>query len=394
MNLDVITSSYREAELRKVLLSARLDEKLLLAAERFSSGLKFVLVLALMGISLGVVALFVRDAVNLVVHRDAHGVLTALGSLLVIWVMVELMENEIRQLRGGRFKITIFLGVALVAFIREILISSLQHGTEPQVGYYLLGAILTIGVVYWLITRAEASAGRTASSRGRACRAPPRPPRGRAARPAGARGARRGPPADGRRGAAATASTTWSGCSRWRCGWGPRAARTLRVLALAALLHDVGRGEEDRSGGAICHAAAGAALAREILRRHGAAPRSRRVADCVRRHRSGARRAPRAARRSCSTTRTSSTRSARSGSAGRSCSPARSAPGCTTPPAAARRAKSLRARGHRAPRVAGSSCATSRGGMLTPAGRRLAAERSAFVAAFFARLDAEVAGAR
>lgn len=159
MNLDVLTSSYREAELRKVLLSARLDEKLLVAAERFSSGLKFVLVLALMGISLGVVALFVRDAVNLVVHRDVHGVLTALGSLLVIWVMVELMENEIRQLRGGRFKITIFLGVALVAFIREILISSLQHGSAPQVGWFLLGAILTIGVVYWLITRAEAQRG-------------------------------------------------------------------------------------------------------------------------------------------------------------------------------------------------------------------------------------------
>jgi uncharacterized membrane protein (DUF373 family) len=159
MNLDVITSSYREAELRKVLLSARLDEKLLLAAERFSSGLKFVLVLALMGISLGVVALFLRDAANLVMHRDVHGVLTALGSLLVIWVMVELMENEIRQLRGGRFKITIFLGVALVAFIREILISSLQHGSAPQVGYFLLGAILTVGIVYWLIARAESLRG-------------------------------------------------------------------------------------------------------------------------------------------------------------------------------------------------------------------------------------------
>lgn len=159
MNLDVITSSYREAELRKVLLSARLDEHLLVVAERFSSGLKFVLVLSLMGISLGVVAMFVRDALSLFQHRDVHSVLTALGSLLVIWVMVELMENEIRQLRGGRFKITIFLGVALVAFIREILITSLQHGANPQVGWFLLGAILTIGVVYWLITRAETHRG-------------------------------------------------------------------------------------------------------------------------------------------------------------------------------------------------------------------------------------------
>ena len=134
MNLDVITGSYREAELRKVLLSARPRREAAAARRALLPGLKFVLVLALMGISLGVVALFVRDAVNLVVHRDVHGVLTALGSLLVIWVMVELMENEIRQLRGGRFKITIFLGVALVAFIREMLISSLQHGNKPEVG--------------------------------------------------------------------------------------------------------------------------------------------------------------------------------------------------------------------------------------------------------------------
>jgi len=35
----------------------------------------------------------------------------------------------------------------------------LQHGTEPAVGYFLLGAILTIGVVYWLITRAEVQRG-------------------------------------------------------------------------------------------------------------------------------------------------------------------------------------------------------------------------------------------
>ena len=59
-----------------------------------------------------------------------------------------------------------------------------------------------------------------------------------------------------------------------------------RVLALAALLHDVGRAQEDGSAGATCHAAAGAAMAREILLRHGADARcARRVADCVRRHR-------------------------------------------------------------------------------------------------------------
>ena len=55
---------------------------------------------------------------------------------------------------------------------------------------------------------------------------------------------------------------------------GAESGADARVLALAALLHDVGRAEEDRSAGATCHAAAGARLAREILRRHGADARS------------------------------------------------------------------------------------------------------------------------
>ncbi len=159
INLDIMTSSYREAELRKVFLSHRFDEALLRFSERFSFALKLVLVLALMGISLAVVGLFVGDVISLFRKRTAAGVLGALGSLLVIWVMVELMENEIRQLRGGKFKIQIFLGVAMVAFIREMLITSLQHGSAEK-QYFILAAILSLGIVHWLISRAEPSSGR------------------------------------------------------------------------------------------------------------------------------------------------------------------------------------------------------------------------------------------
>jgi uncharacterized membrane protein (DUF373 family) len=159
MNLDVITSSYREAELRKVFLTYRLDEFLLGFAERFSFALKITLVAALMGISIAVVGLFVSDVVHLVHDRTAHGVLGALGSLLIIWVMVELMENEIRQLRGGNFKIQVFLGVALVALIRELLISSLEH-SSGEAHISILAGILSLGAVYWLISRAESPPGR------------------------------------------------------------------------------------------------------------------------------------------------------------------------------------------------------------------------------------------
>lgn len=43
----------------------------------------------------------------------------------------------------------------------------------------------------------------------------------------------------------------------------------LDVLRFAAVLHDVGRGFEDESKGRICHAKKGAAIAREVLLKHG-----------------------------------------------------------------------------------------------------------------------------
>jgi len=58
------------------------------------------------------------------------------------------------------------------------------------------------------------------------------------------------------------------------------------VLELAALLHDIGRDEEDRSHGRICHGRSGAALARGILARHGCDPATiRAVVHCIRTHR-------------------------------------------------------------------------------------------------------------
>jgi len=42
----------------------------------------------------------------------------------------------------------------------------------------------------------------------------------------------------------------------------------LEVLKLAALLHDIGREEEDRSNGKVCHSQTGADLARKILEKY------------------------------------------------------------------------------------------------------------------------------
>jgi len=58
------------------------------------------------------------------------------------------------------------------------------------------------------------------------------------------------------------------------------------VLKLAALLHDIGREEEDRTNGRVCHGRSGAALAKKLLERHGLGRDAiRAVVHCIRTHR-------------------------------------------------------------------------------------------------------------
>jgi uncharacterized protein len=58
------------------------------------------------------------------------------------------------------------------------------------------------------------------------------------------------------------------------------------VLKLAALLHDIGREEEDRSNGKVCHGEKGAELATGILKKHGIEKKViERVVHCIETHR-------------------------------------------------------------------------------------------------------------
>jgi uncharacterized protein len=67
---------------------------------------------------------------------------------------------------------------------------------------------------------------------------------------------------------------------------GEESGADLEVLTLSALLHDIGRSEENRTSGAACHARVGAGRAVETLQKYGAAPALiRKVRDCVRQHR-------------------------------------------------------------------------------------------------------------
>jgi uncharacterized membrane protein (DUF373 family) len=154
INLDIITSSYIEEELRTYSPAYRVSSALITFSERFAKTMNLVLVLSLIGLTLGVIVLFVSDVYNFLRGDMGTGIITALGSLLVLWVMIELMNTEIDHLKGGKVRISVFIGVALVAFIRETLIATLKKEDITSI-QYLIALILILGIVYWLINKTE-----------------------------------------------------------------------------------------------------------------------------------------------------------------------------------------------------------------------------------------------
>jgi uncharacterized membrane protein (DUF373 family) len=154
ISLDVITTAYIEEELRIYSPAYKVKSSLIAFSERFSQSMNLVLVLALIGLTLGVVGLFVIDVGHLLAGDLERGIISALGSMLILWLLIELMNTEISHLKGGKFHISVFIGVALVTMIRETMIATLKHD-RPESIYYLIAAILVIGLVYWLVVRTE-----------------------------------------------------------------------------------------------------------------------------------------------------------------------------------------------------------------------------------------------
>jgi len=154
LNLDIIARTYHEEEMRRVFLSYRLDNALIRFANRFTFGLNMLLLVGLIGLSLGVVAVLALDISMIFTGSPEKGLVSALGSLLILWLMIELLEAEVDRLQGGHFQLSLFVGVALVAFIRKVLVASLAH--EPlQVELLYLAGILILGAIYWLVSRTE-----------------------------------------------------------------------------------------------------------------------------------------------------------------------------------------------------------------------------------------------
>ena len=152
MNLDSLTSSYREEELSKYLSLSKIEKSILTGLKKFNSYVNFFLAGALGVVAFFAVGLFLYD-IYILFATDIgieKGILTVLGSLLVLWAAIELIHEEINHLQGKGFAIGAFIMLAMAALIRKILIYSLSSEKVEDLLY--IGAVIVgLAVAYWLV---------------------------------------------------------------------------------------------------------------------------------------------------------------------------------------------------------------------------------------------------
>jgi uncharacterized membrane protein (DUF373 family) len=152
MNLDVLTSSYREEELSKFLSLSKIEKNILTGLKKFNSYINYFLAAALALVAFFAIGLFCYD-IYLLFFTDMKiekGILTVLGSLLVLWASIELIHEEIHHLQGKGFAIGAFIMLAMAALIRKVLIYSLSAEKGEEL---LIIAVVIVGlaVSYWLV---------------------------------------------------------------------------------------------------------------------------------------------------------------------------------------------------------------------------------------------------
>ncbi len=152
MNLDVLTSSYREEELSKFLSLSKIEKSILTSLKKFNSYINYFLAGALALVAFFAVVLFGYDIYLLLFSGIGieKGILTVLGSLLVLWAAIELIHEEINHLQGKGFAIGAFIMLAMAALIRKVLIYSLsaEKGKELLI---IAAVIVGLAIAYWLV---------------------------------------------------------------------------------------------------------------------------------------------------------------------------------------------------------------------------------------------------
>lgn len=152
----------------------RYESALIGILKRFDRLLHLLLATALVVGSVMVVWEFlVNIALTLDRQHIASGFLNSLGTLFLVWTLSSLVSAEIRYLQNGMVRVRIFIEVAMITLLRQLIVSPLQAATSAQPApdmqnywHYglLLGALLISGIVHSLVGDASFSAAAGESS--------------------------------------------------------------------------------------------------------------------------------------------------------------------------------------------------------------------------------------
>lgn len=121
---------------------------------RYTSSLAHVVIsIAVVVATLLIMAFFFYEIyVAIRTQSLIKGFLHALGILLLLWTMVELTNTEIRFLQGAVVDVAVFIEVALVVVVREIIMLPVEEAAPNwiEVGMWT-GAAALLGLAYFLV---------------------------------------------------------------------------------------------------------------------------------------------------------------------------------------------------------------------------------------------------
>ncbi|MGA1862478.1 phosphate-starvation-inducible PsiE family protein [Deferribacter thermophilus] len=155
MNAAIMSMAYHNEQIKKFTSIFSFKDMVISFSERFMFVMNSLLIIFLVILTINAAYLFFSELLEAYSHSSGKLLITALGSMLILWVLIELLHTEIQLLKGGKFKISIFIGVALIAFIRDLLIITLKHEAINKGTIFVLASILILGLIYWLTARLE-----------------------------------------------------------------------------------------------------------------------------------------------------------------------------------------------------------------------------------------------
>jgi uncharacterized membrane protein (DUF373 family) len=141
------------------------EDRLLGALHAFNHILHAFLAIALVLASMMVLWEFAMAVVHsFEMNNLAHGFLQALGTLFIVWTLSSLISAEINYVQTGVFHVVVFIEVAMITLLRQLIVEPVRTATAGQnveqltnPWHYglLLASLLVIGILHKLVTSSE-----------------------------------------------------------------------------------------------------------------------------------------------------------------------------------------------------------------------------------------------